>query len=158
MPAYDPPNAFYSQISLPAHIKPEAYIGKEGCHLKRITSQSGCDYLWYDFKRGVIEIWGRESTLPRAKRILQKRINSFSETEAQEKPPLEPPEFHSEVVKISQVKDKYSVTYVLEGLESDCMKLYLTEILAEYPICGYTTNIVKKEPRRFTIKRSISCD
>lgn len=157
MPAYDPPNAFYTQISLPDCVKPEAYIGKEGCHLKRITTQSGCDYLWYDFKRGVIEIWGRESTLPRAKRILQKRINSFSKSEAQEEP-LEPPEFHSEVVKISQIKDTYNVTYTLEGLESDCMKFYLTEILSQYPTSGYSTNIVKKEPRRFTIKRSLSCD
>lgn len=155
MPAYDPPNAFYTQISLPDYIKPEAYIGKEGCHLKRITSQSGCDYLWYDFKRGVIEIWGRESTLPRAKRILQKRINSFPETQDE---PLEPPEFHSDTIKISQIKDTYNVTYILEGLESDCMKFYLMEILSQYPTSGYSTNIVKKEARKFTIKRSLSCD
>jgi hypothetical protein len=30
MPAYDPPvNAFYTEVSLPVHVNPEKFIGRE---------------------------------------------------------------------------------------------------------------------------------
>ena len=150
MPAYEPPNAFYTQIALPSHIDPGAYIGKDGCHLKRMTELSGCDYLWYDFKRGVIEVWGKEYKLPKACRMLQKRIDNFKVA------PLEPPEFQSDLINISQKQDVESVTYTLEGAETDCIKFYLENILTKYPCAVYNTNIVKKETRRLVITRCLA--
>jgi hypothetical protein len=77
MPAYNPPNTFYSQVTLPAHICPEQFMGKEGYHLKRITDVARVDYLWYDFTRGVIEVWGPHLRLARAIDILQRRMANF---------------------------------------------------------------------------------
>lgn len=155
MPEYDPPNAFYTEIAFPSHINPCAFIGKEGCHLKRMTELSGCDYLWYDFNRNVIEVWGREHKLPKAVRMLKKRIGNFVEPPLA---PLAPPEFISDVVSISQKDDTYIVTYTIEGPDNDCIKFYLENILSKYPSAGYGTNIVKKEPGKLTVRRGTSCD
>ncbi len=150
MPAYEPPNnAFYTQVSLPCYINPGAFIGKDGCHLKRMTELSGCDYLWYDFKRGVIEVWGKEYRLAKACRMLNKRIMNFKIDEE----PIEPPEFQSDLVNISQEWASDTTTYTLEGAENDCIKFYLENILTRYPSAEYNTNIVKKEPRKIVITR-----
>jgi len=153
MPEYDPPNAFYTQIDLPKYIKPEMFIGREGCHLKRMTELSGCDYLWYDFKRGVIEVWGKEHRLPKAIKMLSKRINSFSPPLPPGLPPLPPPtelpphEFHVKhrldilVTTWDQASD---VWYRIVGLESDAMKFYFENILSVYPFNPYFTTIVSK--------------
>lgn len=149
MPEYDPPVAFYTQVTLPKYIKPEMYIGKEGCHLKRMTELSGCEYLWYDFARGVIEVWGKERKLPKAVRMLTKRINSF---------PLPPPpgatpeEFYQASKELqNRIKvvswDEYPrvIKYIITGAESDVMKFYFEHILAPYPFNPYFTFIEKKE-------------
>ena len=73
--AYNPPIAFYSQIDLPIDISPAKFIGSDGYYMKKITEASGCSYLWYDNKRRVIEIWGKEYSLPKAYNRLQKRID-----------------------------------------------------------------------------------
>jgi hypothetical protein len=140
MPEYDPPNAFYTQIDLPKYIKPEVFIGKEGCHLKRMTELSKCDYLWYDFKRGVIEVWGKEHRLPKALRMLKKRIDSFPDNKC--------PEYHEANdeyrIMISTIYENNSVRYRLSGSKSDTMKYYLEKILAVYPHNPYFTHMVSQ--------------
>jgi TolA-binding protein len=180
MPAYEPPNAHYTQVTLPKHIKPEVFIGREGCHLKRITELSKCDYLWYDFKRGVIEVWGKESRLPKALKMLNKRIASF-DTLTQEnvtvlKKPLPPPpstvpwEFHEaskelqERIKVISWEDyPRSIWYIISGSEPDVMKFYFENILARYPNNPYFTNIRDKDVKldgtiQLTVKRSSTCE
>ena len=73
---YNPPNnAFYTQVPVPDTLNTAVFIGKDGCYLKLTTERSGCDYLWYDTDRRVVEVWGhRESALPRAVELLTKRI------------------------------------------------------------------------------------
>ena len=168
MPEYDPPtNTHYTQIDLPTSVKPEIFIGKEGCHLKRMTELSGCDYLWYDFKRGVIEVWGKEYRLPKAVKMLNKRINSLI--------PLSPPpsnipgEFHQaskelqERIKvISWEEYPKNIFYMISGVESDVMKFYFENILSKYPSNPYFTEIKTKESRNgliyLTVKRMSSSD
>lgn len=78
MPSYNPPNGFYTQITLPNHINPDIFIGYKGYHLKRISELTGCDYLWYNWSRGVIEIWSKECfRLPKAKNMLANYISKF---------------------------------------------------------------------------------
>lgn len=60
MPPYNPPASHYSQMSLD-EFTPEdmyAFIGKGGRRFYWLTKTLGLDYLWYDDKRHVIEIWG----------------------------------------------------------------------------------------------------
>jgi hypothetical protein len=163
MPEYDPPNAFYTQITLPKYIKPEVFIGKEGCHLKHMTELSKCDYLWYDFDRGVVEVWGKEHRLPKALRMLKKRINSF----IQPPPPqrITPGEFNPDVHKNITVTswEKYprTIMYEMLGPENDVMKFYF-EILSIYPHNPYFTSIESKESIesgvKIIVKRSSTCD
>jgi hypothetical protein len=172
MPEYDPPNAHYTQVSLPKHIKPEIFIGREGCHLKRMTELSKVDYLWYDFKRGVIEVWGKESRLPKAVKMLNKRIESFAQSDVPLPPPpsTTPWEYHEaskelqERIKvISWEESPRSIGYIISGTEPDVMKFYFENILARYPTNPYFTNIRDKDVRpdgtiHLTVKRSSTCD
>ena len=163
MPEYDPPNAFYTQVYLPKYIKPEMFIGKEGCHLKHMTELSGTDYLWYDFKRGVIEVWGKERKLPKAVRMLTKRINSFLPPlppppglpplpPPTELPPHIPSEFYNASKELQdRVKVKswgapiQNIMYLITGNESDVMKFYFENILSRYPTNPYFTAIQNKQ-------------
>jgi hypothetical protein len=158
MPEYDPPNAFYTQIDLPKYIKPEVFIGKEGCHLKRMTELSKCDYLWYDFKRGVVEVWGKEHRLPKALRMLKKRIDSFPDNKC--------PEYHEANdeyrITIKTTYEQFNVVYHLSGSKSDTMKYYLEKILAVYPHNPYFTHVVSQSfcgtQHLLEVKRSNTSD
>jgi hypothetical protein len=180
MPEYDPPVAHYSEVALPAHIKPEIFIGREGCHLKRMTELSQCDYLWYDFGRRVIEVWGREHRIPKAVKMLNKRIASF-DTLTQEnvtvlRRPLPPPpstvpsEYYTASPELQErIKviswDQYPRTtgYIISGSEPDVMKFYFENILAVYPNNPYFTSISSKDVKadgtiHLTVKRSSTCE
>ena len=164
MPEYDPPNAFYTQVTLPKYIKPETFIGKEGCHLKHMTELSGTDYLWYDFKRGVIEVWGKERKLSKAVRMLNKRINSFPLPPPTDLPPLPPPagyvplEFYKATkemqdnINIICWEQPNTIMYKIAGIESDVMKFYFKHILTVYPSNEYFTTIQSKISNRETIE------
>lgn len=182
MPEYDPPCAHYTQIALPAHIKPEIFIGREGCHLKRITELSKCEYLWYDFKRGVIEVWGKESRLPKALKMLNKRIASFDATTLTQenvtvlRRPLPPPpstvpseyynaskELQDRIKVISWDENPRTVGYIISGSEPDVMKFYFENILSVYPNNPYFTIIKAKDTKadgsiHLTVKRSSTCE
>lgn len=170
MPEYDPPNTFYTQIALPSSIKPEIFIGKEGCHLKRMTELSGCDYLWYDFKRGVIEVWGKEFRLAKAIRMLNKRITSLVPLAPLAPPPSHIPhefyqaskELQDRVKVISWDESPNNVCYIISGTESDVIKFYFENILFKYPSNPYFTEIKSKESRNgliyLTVKRMSSSD
>ena len=169
MPEYDPPNAHYTQIALPAHIKPEIFIGREGCHLKRMTELSRCEYLWYDFKRGVIEVWGKENRLPKAVKMLNKRIASFDKP-LPPPPSTVPPEYYQASKELQErIKviswDEYprTIGYIISGGEPDVMKFYFENILSVYPNNPYFTRIKEKDIKpdgtiHLTVTRSNTCD
>ena len=60
MPAYDPPISHYSEMNVSEYDEDHifAYIGKNGKRFYWLTRFLDLDYLWYDNKRKVIEIWG----------------------------------------------------------------------------------------------------
>jgi hypothetical protein len=60
MAPYQPPNAHYSQMNVSDYTDDHifAFIGKTGKRFYWLTKFLGLDYLWYDRKRQVIEIWG----------------------------------------------------------------------------------------------------
>ncbi len=71
MAPYAPPaNANYAEVSVPEHVNIRVVMK----HLYRFTEKSGCRYLWADFQRRVIEIWGSEESIPRAIRLIRKKI------------------------------------------------------------------------------------
>jgi hypothetical protein len=170
MPEYDPPNAHYTEVPLPKHIKPEIFIGREGCHLKRMTELSRCEYLWYDFKRGVIEVWGKENRLPKAVKMLNKRIVSFEEKPLPPPPSTVPSEYYQASKELQErIKviswDEYprKIGYIISGSEPDVMKFYFENILSVYPNNPYCTKISSKEVKsdgsiNLTVTRSSTSD
>ena len=60
MAPYQPPNAHYSQMDVSEYDEDHifGFIGKTGKRFYWLTKFLGLDYLWYDKKRKVIEIWG----------------------------------------------------------------------------------------------------
>jgi hypothetical protein len=157
MPEYDPPNAFYTQVSVPEHIDAQAFIGRDGCHLKRMTEVSRCEYLWFDFTRRVVEVWGKHHMLPKAVKMINKRIDSMAVPKkivvCQDDPSI--------VVTTWNHYPKF-ISYEIIGPEPNAMKFYLEKILNEYPTNPYFTAIEAKDPHekgvKMTIKRSSTCE
>ena len=60
MAPYTPPNTHYSQMDVSQYDQNHlfAFIGKTGRRFYWLTKTLGLDYIWYDGKRKVIEIWG----------------------------------------------------------------------------------------------------
>jgi hypothetical protein len=56
MAPYNPPNTHYSQVTVTQYA-PEYIYDLMGKSSYKMTSILGCDYLWYDEARGVIEVW-----------------------------------------------------------------------------------------------------
>ena len=75
---YNPPIAHYTQTTLPDHINPAIFIGKDGYYFKLTTERSGAEYIWYNDHNRVIEIWGSEASVPIAKEILEKRYEHYN--------------------------------------------------------------------------------
>ena len=76
---YNPPaNAHYTQLDVPDKTDVGVLIGTDGRHFNRITQQSGCDYIWYDDNRNVIEVWGPEDKLFIALFLLKDRIKTLT--------------------------------------------------------------------------------
>lgn len=60
MPPYQPPNTHYSQMDVSKYNEDQifSFIGKTGKRFYWLTRKLDLEYLWYDRKREVIEIWG----------------------------------------------------------------------------------------------------
>ena len=60
MAPYQPPPAHYSQMDVSEYSETEIFrfMGKTGKKFYWLTQKLGLDYLWYDKKRKIIEIWG----------------------------------------------------------------------------------------------------
>jgi len=64
MAPYSPPNTFYREIK---GIEDKdimfRIVGKNGNHFKYLTSKLEIEYLWWDMKRNVVEVWGPHKKL-----------------------------------------------------------------------------------------------
>jgi hypothetical protein len=60
MAPYNPPSTHYSQMDVSEYSEDQifAFMGKTGKKFYWLTHRLGLDYLWYDKKRKVFEIWG----------------------------------------------------------------------------------------------------
>ena len=60
MAPYTPPNAHYSQMDVSEYDEDRlfSFIGKTGKKFYWLTHRLELDYMWYDKKRKVIELWG----------------------------------------------------------------------------------------------------
>ena len=60
MAPYNPPDAHYAHINL--EMKPDELkklIGRNGKTIYYWTKKSGLDYIWVDFDKSRIELWGK---------------------------------------------------------------------------------------------------
>ncbi len=59
---YNPPiDSLYAEVMVPEWISDSLMyrvIGKEGIAFKAITHVSGCEYVWWNNEKKVIEVWG----------------------------------------------------------------------------------------------------
>ena len=135
MPDFNPPfDCFYLEIRIPEHIRPEAFIGHDGHHLKHITDISQTDYIWYYFPGdipgksdipGRVGIWSRrEDKLAKAARMLQRRADSFKvKTLVHEEPGFKV------FTWIENGLDYFS----LHGKEQKAVQYFTTELLKNGP-------------------------
>jgi hypothetical protein len=76
---YDPPSAHYSEIDVQdvdqKHVF--AFMGKSGRRFYWLTRRLSLDYLWFDFDRMKIEIWGPFSIHESAGHILRAELDHF---------------------------------------------------------------------------------
>jgi len=52
-------------------------IGKNGCNFKFLTKKYSLQYVWWNKKNNVIELWGKNENLLNAKEGIQKYIENF---------------------------------------------------------------------------------
>ncbi len=78
MPTYNPPIAHYSQINVSDYSVQTilAAIGKQGQGFIYQTNKLGLDYIWWDSKRNVVEIWGSFQAVKNAPNQLTDYIKS----------------------------------------------------------------------------------
>jgi hypothetical protein len=53
-------------------------IGKNGCNFKNLTQNLNLQYIWWNKKTNVIELWGNHHNLLSAKTYIQKFIDHFT--------------------------------------------------------------------------------
>lgn len=73
---YNPPlGSFYSEINVPEHVASGIMIGNNGKHFKRITTQSGTDYIWFNSEKSIVEIWSwNQHNIRMARKLLSSHI------------------------------------------------------------------------------------
>ena len=75
---YSPPNTHYTQLyGLFENEDMFKFIGKNGAHFKYLTEKLGVEYIWWNKENNIIEIWGPERKLFRAKEIMQIKLDAF---------------------------------------------------------------------------------
>jgi hypothetical protein len=131
-------------------------MGRNGKHLKWITEKSGCQYLWLDLTRRVVEIWGREDRL--ASGIAKVRQHIAHLTRVSEPPEVK--NLHQDVQQRITAKTWVigsQTLYEVEGPDLYC-KIFFDAIRESYPYNPYMTQIKKKTDRGLLLARFSSCD
>ena len=157
MAPYDPPNAFYTEVSIPEYINVFKLMGRGGYHLKNITERSGCQYIWVDMNRRVVEIWGKESTLAAGIKAVRHRISKLTNIWV-------PTEYSSlknldlkTRISVRSWENGYKTYYDIVGSDQDANQMF-DEICKTYPYNPYMTQIMKRSPMGLLAARFSSCD
>ena len=83
--AYSPPNAHYTQLyGLFENEDMFKFIGKNGAHFKYLTENLGVEYIWWNKDQNIIEIWGPERKLFRAKKVMQSKLDKYLKNKDQQ--------------------------------------------------------------------------
>ena len=159
MPPYNPPNAFYTEVAIPIYVNMLSLMGKGGANLKYITEKSGCQYLWVDTRRSVVEIWGREKRLPAAIAMVRSRIARMTDVSLTEPPEYQrlQPELKVCISVKSWKSPSRNVYYEIEGVENGCVAFFHI-LLSEYPENPYMTKIIQRSRGRMVVCRLGSSD
>jgi hypothetical protein len=74
------PRGHYSQcdISKLSQEKLTCFIGEKGINLKNWTDSLNVRYIWYNKKKGVIEIWGPVNSIRAAQEDIKSYIEYFT--------------------------------------------------------------------------------
>jgi hypothetical protein len=156
MPPYDPPNAFYTEVQIPYYVDTLKVMGRNGRHLKWITEKSGCQYVWVDLIRRVVEIWGPEDKLKYGIAKVRQHIAHLTRVTE----PVELQNLHPDVRQRITARAwciGSQTLYEVEGPELYC-KVFFDEIRRLFPFRPYMTQIKKMTDRGFLISRFSSCD
>ena len=86
MAPYNPPDAHYAHIMLPADIDSKCMkyvMGKNGTNLYNWTTRYKLQYIWLDNAAKKLELWGSyeafsNGTLKRIEKNIQNRIKSYN--------------------------------------------------------------------------------
>lgn len=152
MPSYNPPNACYSEVPLPMYVNAFTFIGLNGSQLKYITDISGCQYIWVDFNRRVVEIWGGENRLPKGIAMIRRRINKLTKLTV-------PPEFYMLEpdlklrISVKSWDINSQVYYEING-ESEYTYKFANILLFIYPYNPYMTMIHKRTSTGIIVARA----
>ena len=81
MAPYNPPVSHYTELDVSEYDEDFmfAFVGRGGRRHYWLTRMVGVDYLWYDHKRKVIEIWGPFNVLQtrQAQELLKSELEIF---------------------------------------------------------------------------------
>jgi hypothetical protein len=81
MAPYNPPVSHYTELDVSDYDEDFmfSFVGKGGKRHYWLTRMIGVDYLWYDHKRKVIEIWGPFNVLRtrQAQELLKSELEIF---------------------------------------------------------------------------------
>lgn len=81
MAPYNPPVSHYTELNVAEYDEDFmfSFVGKGGKRYYWLTRMLGVDYLWYDHKRKVVEIWGPFNVLKthQAQELLKSELEIF---------------------------------------------------------------------------------
>jgi hypothetical protein len=138
MAPYNPPvNVSHAEVIIPEYVSSYKIMRD----LYYITEHSGCNYMWVDVPRKVVEIWGEGPALGRAIGITRRRISVLAqESLFMPREYSDLPEYLRLKIKVVAWKMNGFVNYKIDGSDSDV--LTFIEILKfEYPVNPYCTFI-----------------
>lgn len=157
MPPYDPPNAFYTEVRIPEYVDTFKLMGRGGFFMKKITEQSGCQYIWVDLERRVVEIWGSENRLGAGIKAVRRRIKNLTH--------LWTPSEYTQLT-CGALKSAIDVTCWQQGSQifyeirgpSYETTTFFGKLLEKFPYIPYMTQIQKQVTNCLLVSRFESCD
>jgi len=149
-------NATYAEVQIPIYINPFRVMGKGGDKLFRITDESKCQYIWVDIRRRVVEIWGRDESLPHAIALVRRHIHRLVSRAIQV-----PDEYYNLSNDIRDRMTVYSwrsgcmINYEMIGPDKDTTNFF-DVLLESYPYNPFMTKIDRKTAGGLLASRHIN--
>ena len=146
----------YSEVQIPIYINSIHVMGRGGRNLIHITEESGCQYIWVDIRRRVVEIWGRDVTLSRAIALVRRHIHKMVSHAISV-----PDEYYNLSNDIRDRMTVYSwrsgciINYEIIGPDRDTNNFF-DVLLQSYPYNPFMTKIVRKTASGLLASRHIN--